>query len=111
MTFLNYLKVINQATKTQKEKELWDVSGIIKGRSNQQFKFDLRPITKQVNNFLGKKGQSNTKADKMVFDIKDKFIIVDIKELHQYIKEKDLKIVYLDKLISELDWNIILPKN
>jgi len=110
LSFLNYITIIKYATTQQQKNELWDVLGIIKKRSNQEFKFDLRPITKQVNNFLGKKGQSNTKADKMVFDIKDQFIIVDIEELHQYIKEKDLKIVHLDKLISELDWNIILPK-
>tara|TARA_R100000084_G_scaffold108344_1_gene70756 strand:+ start:441 stop:776 length:336 start_codon:yes stop_codon:yes gene_type:complete len=111
LSFLKYIKVVSHATLKQQKNELWDVSGIIKDRSNQEFKFDLRPITKQPNNFIGKKGQTNTKADKMVFDIKDQFIIVDIEELHQYIKEKDLKIVYLDKLISELDWNIILPKN
>jgi hypothetical protein len=111
LSLLKHIKVVSYATPKQQKNELWDVSGIIKNRSNQEFKFDLRPITKQQNNFIGKKGQTNTKADKMVFDIKDQFIIVDIEELHQYIKEKDLKIVYLDKLISELDWNIILPKN
>ena len=110
MSFLNYIKVIKQATKTQKEKELWNVSGIINGRSNQEFKFDVRPITKQDNNLLGKTGVTNTKADKMVFDIEDKWVIVDIEELHTYIKEHKLKIVQLEDLISKLEWNIILPK-
>lgn len=109
MTFLNYLKVINQATEIQKDKELWDVSGIIKGRSNQEFKFDLRPMTRQGHD-IGKIGKTDTKADKMVFEFKDKFIIVDLPELHKYIKENKLQKVYLQDLISKLDWNIILPK-
>jgi hypothetical protein len=46
----------------------------------------------------------------MVFEFKDKFIIVDLPELHRYIKENKLQKVYLQDLISKLDWNIILPK-
>ena len=49
---------------------MWDVSGIIKGRSNKEFKFDLRPISKQKNNLTGKLGYTNTKAEKMVFEFK-----------------------------------------
>ena len=60
------------------------------------------------NNIKG--GSFKTKADKMVFDLKDQYIIVDIEELHQYLKDKPSKIVLLDDLISKLDWNIILPK-
>tara|TARA_E500000318_G_scaffold20444_2_gene21021 strand:- start:51 stop:365 length:315 start_codon:yes stop_codon:yes gene_type:complete len=87
------------------EKEGWDVRGILKNRLNQNFKFDLRPIK---NN--GKIGSFYTKADKMVFDMKDQYIIVDIEELHQYLRENKLKDVHLQDLISKLDWNIILPK-
>ena len=47
----------------------------------------------------------------MVFDIKNQYIIVDIEELHLYLKKNNVKKVYLESLISELDWNIILPKN
>ena len=47
----------------------------------------------------------------MVFELKDQFIIVDTEELHQYLKEKNLKEVHLQSLISDLEWNIILPKN
>ena len=46
----------------------------------------------------------------MVFDIKDQWIIVDLEELHKYLKQNNLKKVYLNELISNLDWNIILPK-
>tara|TARA_R100000005_G_C4938391_1_gene164129 strand:- start:5 stop:310 length:306 start_codon:yes stop_codon:yes gene_type:complete len=100
--FQKKLKQVKKATAAQKKKELWDVEGIL---HNQKFKFDLRPIIKN-----GKTGNFETKADKMVFDLKDQWIIVDIEELHQYLKENNLKNVYLENLISKLDWNIILPK-
>jgi hypothetical protein len=101
-TFERKLKEVNFPSKQQKLKELWDVEGIL---HNQPFKFDLRPIK---NN--GKVGSFKTKADKMVFDIKDQWVIVDVEELHQYLRENKLKEVDLQSLISKLDWNIILPK-
>ena len=102
---LGFLSDITYATLYQKQKELWDVEGILKNRLNQKFKFDLRPIKDN-----GKVGSFRTKADKMVFDMKDQWVIIDVEELHQYIKENDLKEVHLQSLISKLEWNIILPK-
>ena len=99
---LNFLSNITYATKDQKKKELWDVEGIL---HNQCFKFDLRPI--KNNNKIG---SFKSKADKMVFDMKDQFIVVDTEELHQYLKENKLKEVHLQDLLSKLEWNIILPK-
>jgi hypothetical protein len=103
--FINLLKKVNYPSPNQKNKELWDIEGIIKDKSNQSFKFDLRPLKNNV-----KGGFFNTKADKMVFDMKDQFIVVDTEELHQYLKENKLKEVHLQDLISKLEWNIILPK-
>jgi hypothetical protein len=105
MKFVDRLTNITYATQNQRQKELWDVEGILKNRLNQKFKFDLRPLKNNI-----KPGSFKTKADKIVFDIKDQFIVVDTEELHEYIKENDLKKVHLDSLISKLDWNIILPK-
>jgi hypothetical protein len=89
------------ASKQQIAKESWHVEGILKDRSNEKLKFDLRPIKNNM-----KTGTFKSKADKMVFDIKDQWIIVDIEELHEYLKENDLKDVHLDSLILKLDWNI-----
>jgi hypothetical protein len=47
----------------------------------------------------------------MVFDIEDQYIIVDIEELHQYIKENNTKDLKLNDLISKLAWTIFIPKN
>jgi hypothetical protein len=100
--FETKLKETNFPSKQQRLKELWDVEGIL---HNQKFKFDLRPIKDNT-----KIGSFNTKADKMVFDIKDKWIIVDIPELHKYLEENDIKDVHLESLVSDLDWNIVLNK-
>tara|TARA_R110000823_G_scaffold218426_1_gene347659 strand:- start:586 stop:918 length:333 start_codon:yes stop_codon:yes gene_type:complete len=104
--FLQKLTDINYANLDQKNKELWDVEGILKNRLNQKFKFDLRPIKNNI-----KIGSFKTKADKMVFNMKDEWIIVDVEELHSYVKTKNLKDIRLEDLISKLEWNIILPKN
>lgn len=106
MKFTDFLINFIEATPRQKKEELWDISGILKNRSNQEFKFDLRPLNKD----LSKKGSFKTKADKMVFETNFEWILVDIEELHSYIKQHKLKIVELEQLISKLEWNIILPK-
>jgi hypothetical protein len=102
MNFITKLKEKKYATQNQKKEELWDVEGIL---HNQKFKFDLRPIKNNM-----KIGFFKTKADKMVFNMKDEWIIVDTEELHSYIKTQNLKDIWLEDLISKLEWNIILPK-
>jgi len=102
MNFITKLKEKKYATQNQKKEELWDVEGIL---HNQKFKFDLRPIKNNM-----KIGYFKTKADKMVFNMKDEWVIVDIEELHSYIKTQNLKDIRLEDLISKLEWNIILPK-
>ena len=100
--FISKLSDTNLPNEKQKQKELWDIEGVL---NNQKFKFDLRPI--KNNNKIG---SFKTKAGKMVFDIKDQYIIIDVEELHQYLKENNVKEVHLQDLISKLEWNIILPK-
>ena len=56
------------------------------------------------------KGNIASRADKMVFEEPNKWIIIDLEELHKHLKEKKLQKVYLQDLISELEWNIVLPK-
>jgi len=103
--FIDLLSSVTLANKNQREKELWDVEGVLKDRLNQKFKFDLRPIKDNV-----KIGSFKSKADKMVFDMKNEYVIVDLEELTKYIKENNIKEVNLEDLISKLDWNIILSK-
>jgi len=100
--FYKKLKNITLASLKQKKNELWDAEGVL---HNQLLKFDLRPLK---NNAKG--GSFKTKADKIVYDINNQYIIVDVEELHNYLKENSLKVVKIEDLISKLDWNIILPK-
>ena len=102
MNFVDRLKEVKYATNNQRKKEMWDVEGIL---HNQKFKFDLRPIKNNC-----KIGSFATKADKMVFDLKNEYIIVDVQELHRYLKENNIKNVHLQSLISKLEWNIMLSK-
>jgi len=102
ISFFKKLKNVTKASLKQKREELWDVKGVL---HNQKFKFDLRPLK---NNAKG--GSFKTKADKMVFDIRDQYIVVDVEELHEYLKNNSLKIVQLEDLLSKLEWNIVLPK-
>jgi|TARA_R110000824_G_scaffold298280_1_gene486510 hypothetical protein len=91
------------------QKKSWDIAGIIKGH-NGFYKFDTRPLQKTKEGELGKYSSFNSEADKMVFEIKDKWIIVDLKELYAYLKNNKLKKVYLQDLIFKLDWNITISK-
>ena len=92
-----------------KNDKSWNIAGIIKGQ-NGFYRFDTRPIQKTKQGEIGKYSSFKTKADKIVFEAKDQWVIVDVEELHQYLKKQNLKKVYLQYLIFKLDWNIVLPK-
>ena len=110
MRFIDHLINSIEATSTQKKEELWDVSGILKDRSNQEFKFDVRPMFNMFNNQLGKKIKILNKADKIVFETKKKWIIIDVLELNEYVKKQTSKTIQFEDLLNKLDWNIVLPK-
>jgi hypothetical protein len=87
----------------------WQVSGIIKNRLNEHLKFDIRFL----NDFNDKKGKlinSQSKADKVLFEDDKNWILVDTQELIKHMKAYDLKEIKLEELIKTIDWNIILPK-
>jgi len=100
--FYKKLKHIKLANLKQRKNELWDAEGVL---HNQLLKFDLRPLKNNL-----KIGSFKTKADKIVYDIKDQYIIVDVEELHTYLNNNSLKVVQLEDLLSKLEWNIVLPK-
>ena len=90
--------------------EGWHIQGRIKNKSNQVFKFDVRNMEKYENEQFQKKAFTGSKADKMVFETTEEWIIIDLFELHQYIRKNNIRIVQLEDLISNLEWNITLPK-
>ena len=46
----------------------------------------------------------------MVFDFKKQWVILDIEELHEYIKDKSLKNLLMEDLLDNLTWNIVIDK-
>ena len=90
--------------------EHWNVAGIIKNKSNQHLKFDVRDMFKFPDGLIGKHGYTNTKADKMVFEGEKEWIILDIQEIHKYLRKHKKRILYLDDLVSQLEWSICIPK-
>jgi len=93
-----------------KSKTSWNIAGIIKGQ-NAFYKFDVRDMFALPDGTPAQKGRIDSKADKMVLEMEDKWIILDLGELHQYIKKNKLKKVYVNDLISKLEWTIFLAKN
>ena len=94
------------ATPYQQQTQLWDIQGIIKNKSNQSFKFYLRPLNKN----FSKGGSFKTKADKMVFEDSKNFILIDVKELHDKLRRTTDRVIQLNDLLNELEWNIIIKK-
>jgi len=103
--FSNYLTAIEYP----KAKTSWNIAGIIKGQ-NAFYKFDVKDMFKLPNGTPAQKGRIDSKADKMVLEFEDKWVILDLEELHQYIKKNKLKKVYVNDLISKLEWTIFLNK-
>ena len=103
--FSKYLTAIEYP----KEKTSWNIAGIIKGQ-NAFYKFDVRDMFALPDGAPAQKGRLDSKADKMVLEIKDEWVILDLKELHNYIKKNKLKQVYLNDILPKLDWTIKLLK-
>ena len=110
MKFEDQLLDIKYANKKQIQQEHWHIEGILKSKSNQKFKFDLSPIIKFQKNDYGKIGHFKSKADKIVFDFENTWILIDTEELHEYIKETNKRDLDINELLQELSWNIILDK-
>jgi hypothetical protein len=108
--FSIYLNNIIWPTETQKNNEHWNVSGVLKKNSNQEFRFDVRPMFQMPNNQLGKTGTTVSKADKIVFETDKKWVIIDIPELHEYIEKQISRIIQFEDLLNKLEWNIYISK-
>jgi len=86
----------------------WQIEALLK-QSNQYFKFDIQ-FLKDFDDKKGKLINLKSKADKILFEDDKNWILVDTQELIKYMKHHSLKEVKLEKLIKNIDWNIILPK-
>ena len=92
-----------------KTKTSWNIAGILKDK-NAFYKFDVREMITLSDGTPAQSGRTDSQADKMVLEIEDKWVILDLEELHQYIKKNKLTKVYVNDLISKLEWTIFLAK-
>jgi|TARA_R100000093_G_C1925873_1_gene67147 hypothetical protein len=92
-----------------KEKSSWNIAGIIKGQ-NAFYKFDVRDMFKLSDGTPAQSGRTNTKADKMVLEMKDQWVILDLVELTPFIRRNKIKRINLNDLIPKLEWTIFLAK-
>ena len=107
--FINYLIDVTYPTEEQRKNEIWDIEGRLKN-GNQLFKFDIRPL-KPSKDRLEKVGYFKSKADKIVFEAENQWILFDTEELHKYIKSKNKRDFNIQELLDTLSWNLILSKN
>jgi hypothetical protein len=91
------------------ENNNYQVEGLLK-QSNQYYKFDIRYLSDFPQDKIGKLIDSESQADKVLFEDNKNWILIDTKELIKYMEEHGLKEVKLEELIKNIDWNIILPK-
>jgi hypothetical protein len=91
------------------ENNSYQIEGLLK-QSNQYYKFDIRYLSDFPENKKGKLINSESNADKVLFEDDKNWILVDTQELIKYMKSYGLKEIKLEELIKNIDWNIILPK-
>ena len=103
--FAKYLTAIEYP----KQNTSWNIAGILKGK-NAFYRFDVREIVRMPDGSPAKEGKLNTKAEKLVFERDDEWIIFDLEELNNHVKTNKLKKVYLDNLLKTLEWNIRIKK-
>ncbi len=104
--FSNYLTGISYP----EEKTSWNIAGMIKG-SNAFYRFDVREMLKMPNGTPAQSGRLDSQAQKMVIEGEKEWLILDLEELHEYIRREKKTEVYINDLISDLEWTIFLSKN
>jgi len=109
---MNALKKFSKHLKSieyPERKTSWNIAGILKNK-NAFYKFDVRDMIKLPDGTPAQKGKTNSKADKLVLEIKNKWVILDIKELFEYIKKTKISRLYLDDILPKLEWTIFIKK-
>ena len=92
-----------------KRKAAWNIKGRLKN-SNRIDRFDVQDFKILENGMEGRFGNLFDNLDKMVFETKEKWIIVDMKELSEYLINNHILKVHINDLITNTDWTIIIPK-
>ena len=103
----NHLEQVRWATE-EEQKKLWQVEGIVKKHSNQLLKFDISFLKEYPDDKVGKRITGKTKSDKIVIATTKNWVILDTKEVIDYVINFQLKEVKLEELIDKLKWNTLI---
>ena len=103
--FSKYLESIEYP----ESKTSWNIAGIIKGQ-NAFYKFDVRDMFKLDTKEFAQNFKTNTKADKMVLEMQNQWVVLDLEELIKYGKKNKLTKVYLNDILPKLEWTIFINK-
>jgi hypothetical protein len=87
----------------------YQVEGLL-NNSNKYYKFDIRYLSDFPQNKTGKFIDSDSKADKVLFEDAKNWILIDVEEFIKYMTKHNLKEIKVEELLFNIDWNIILPK-
>lgn len=106
-----YIDFVNECLLNVKwhENDTYQVEGLLK-KSNKYYKFDIRHLSDFPQNKIGKLVNSESKADKLLFEDSGNWILIDVEEFVKYMKECNLKEIRVEELLSNIDWNIVIPK-
>jgi hypothetical protein len=91
------------------ENQNYQVEGLL-NNSNKYYKFDIRYLNDFPQNKRGKLIDSESTADKVLFEDDKNWILIDVEEFVKYMKKHNLKEIKIEDLLFNIDWNIILPK-
>ena len=83
---------------------------MLKGK-NAFYRFDVREMFNMPNGIPAQSGRLDSQAQKMVIEGEKEWLILDLEELHEYIRREKKKELYINDLISDLEWTIFLTKN
>jgi len=87
----------------------YQVEGLL-NNSNKYYKFDIRYLNDFPQNKTGKLIDSDSKADKVLFEDDKNWILIDVEEFVKYMIKHNLREIKVEELLLNIDWNIILPK-
>ena len=88
-------------------KTTWNIAGILK--VSTFYRFDVREMFEMPDGTPAQSGRLNTRAEKMVIEREKDWIILDLEELHEYIRREN-KTRSVNDLISDLEWTIFMAK-
>jgi hypothetical protein len=106
-----YKEFVNKYLKNVKwyEDKNYQVEGLL-NNSNKYYKFDIRYLNDFPQNITGKLIDSDSKADKVLFEDDKNWILIDVEEFVKYMTKHNLREIKVEELLFNIDWNIILPK-